>query len=99
MPKFTFAKQPRETGLASIARPYSDTDIKVNRKKVGYISAPSRFGHDDHLWHILFAVEDGEKWRWTRLKAKFATEPEAREFLTAKADQIIGVFKLVEVDC
>lgn len=102
MTKFTFKKQPPTTGLASVAKPYPDTDIKYNKKKCGYISAPSRFGrHPDH-WNIcLMVLRDGPvteeepcEWRWAFLKGLFDTEGEAREFLIKNQEIILQKYSL-----
>ena len=56
MMKFTFKKQPRETGLRAVGKPYPDTDIKVNKKRVGYISAPN-WQTKSYAWLVRFAVK------------------------------------------
>jgi hypothetical protein len=82
----TFKKHPKDTGLAAIAHPYSSVDIKIDKKRVGYIGAPNAFSDD--YWDIHFSVlkSDTDKpencpWKWIRLKQKFATEEEARVYV------------------
>ena len=97
--KFTFKKQPRETGLAAVGNPHPDTDIKHNKMLVGTISAP-HWQSPDNLWRIRFMVaeEGGDNpncdWKWIQLKKKFDSEPEAREFLKERAEQILEHYDL-----
>lgn len=99
MPKFTFKKEPKETGLASVGNPYQAVAIKHNKQVVGMIYPPSWFS-DDRKWSISFMVkkeikkEENCSWGWVRLKAKFGNEQLAREFVTAKASSILCNFKL-----
>ena len=93
--KFTFKKQPRETGLASVGNPHPDTDIKHNKKLVGYISSPN-WSSPDNKWRIRLTVKKSEPddnpncdWKWIVLKKTFDTEPEAREFLNANVVEIL----------
>lgn len=85
----SFRKGPRNTGLAAIANPFNATDIKHNRKKIGIISPPSRFGSD--YWIIRIAVkrapelvtkESPCEWKWIGIKTdgvnRYTTEDEAR---------------------
>ncbi len=92
MSKFTYRKQPRETGLRAIANPYPSTDIKLKKLKVGYIAAPSRFGDDN--WRIRLAVKDNDSFRWVTFKAQFNSEDEGRKWLDAHADSVISKYDL-----
>lgn len=60
--KFTFKKQPRETGLAGVAHPYPNTDIKAGSKVVGEIVAPT-WRTPDNKWHITLSVKDEDRLR------------------------------------
>jgi hypothetical protein len=89
--KFTFKKQRKETGLASVGSPDPDTTIKHNKQGVGYISAPA-WNTKDNKWRIRLMVEqtnDPCNWRWVTLKAMFDSEPEARVFLQEYAEAIL----------
>lgn len=94
--KFTFKKQPRETGLRSIGTPYPDTDIKLNGVVVGMIEAPN-WSTKDNKWRASLMVrqEPTEKdpcnFRWVRVMVAFDDEPSARRILNEHFDQL---FKL-----
>lgn len=82
-PKFTFRRQPREIGLAAVTRPYPAVDIKLRGDLVGLISPPIAYAKDD-TWRVRFmVVSEKEKcgWAWVALKARFASEEEARTFV------------------
>jgi len=82
-PKFTFRRQPREIGLAAVARPYPQVDIKLRGEIVGAISPPNAYSKDND-WRVRFmVVSEKEKcgWAWVALKAGFASEKEARAFV------------------
>jgi hypothetical protein len=88
--KFTFKKQPRETGLASVGNPYPDTDIKLNKKIVGQIVAPN-WASKDGLWYIRLTRKKEGGWLWVQIKQKFESEPEAREWLQTNAEKVIAL--------
>jgi hypothetical protein len=90
---FTFKKEPKETGLAAVGNPNSNTQIKLNKKQVGYIAGPSWLSKDN-LWHVKFAVSEGKSFKWVTLKASFETEPEARVYLTTNFERITKTFSL-----
>lgn len=87
MVKFTFKKQPRETGLASVISQGETTNIRHNKLVVGAINPPNRFAGRD-LWSIKLAVTTEYGFRWVVFTAKFETEPAAREWLKAHQDKI-----------
>lgn len=98
--KFTFKKHPKETGLAAVGRPDPDTDIKLNKKVVGYIAAPT-WQSQDRAWLIRLAVKkESEKigWGWISLKARFSDEKEAREFLQKHVQEITEKWQLHQFD-
>lgn len=73
--KLSFKKGPRNTGLAAIATPRFPSDIKCNRRKVGNIIAPSRFGGDYWVTQIavmkdpaFVTVESPCPWKWIGIK-------------------------------
>lgn len=90
---FTFKKEPKETGLAAVGNPNSDTQIKLKKKQVGYIAGPS-WNSKDSLWHVRFAVSEGKSFKWVKLKAAFETEPAARAYLTEHFERITKSFAL-----
>jgi hypothetical protein len=90
---FTFKKEPKETGLAAVGNPNSQTQIKLKKKQVGYIAGPS-WSSKDLLWRVKFAVSEGKSFKWVTLKATFETEPEARTYLTTNFERITNTFSL-----
>lgn len=101
MSKLSFKKGPKPTGLASIARPYADIDVKMDGKKCGYIRGPSAQsigGQPDWSITIMIKRESTEKnpapFSNRSFKARFKSEKEAREFLKGSWDQIIERYDL-----
>ena len=89
--KFTFKKQPKETGLAAIGHPYPDVDIKLKKLVIGYIDAPTHLTLDSK-WRIRLKVVNVNMtpgWQWITLKGVFDTEKEARTFLQLHTDEIL----------
>ena len=93
--RFTFKKEPRETGLSAVAHPYPNTQIKLRGKEVGTIYAPN-YTTADNKWSVSFMVPreptdtDKRPFAWKRLKKRFDSEPEAREFVQANAAGLIA---------
>lgn len=104
--KFTFKKEPKMTGLASIGH-NPGTFIKYGGRVVGFISAP-QWSSKDNLCRIRFSVlksdlnEDGNpncKWKWIQLKATFESDGEARDFLKKlDADEFVNIKRVVCTD-
>jgi hypothetical protein len=77
MPKFTFKKDPKITGLASVGH-QEGVDIKYRGRKVGRIDAP-QWNIKTRQWKISFTalkmykLAEGEncKWYWIVLKRGF----------------------------
>ena len=96
-PKFTFKKEPQETGLMRVGFPYPPTTIKHKRKEVGCIFPPNR---DRRKWTIGFMVPSNQSddrnctWHWEFLQNVFDEEPAAREWLQANAAKLIKNFSL-----
>lgn len=92
--KFTFKKEPRETGLASIGSPEPSTVIKLDKKPVGLIASPN-WRTQDNLWRVRLTVKremkDNCDWEWVTLKAKFEDEPKARIYLNENFDRIFAL--------
>lgn len=81
----SFKKNPGATGLAAIMARESTTNIKINKRYVGEICPPTRYSEEDG-WHVQFQVLTPEpkdnaskSWEWVKMKARFPSEPEARE--------------------
>lgn len=96
--KFTFKKEPCETGLAGCGHPYPDTTIKHEKKPVGTIYAPT-WQTKDHKWHIGLMAEGNTEnpncsWQWVFPKERFDSEQAARDWLQANADKIADEFTL-----
>jgi hypothetical protein len=85
---FTFKKEKPETGLASVGRPNPDTQIKLNKKQVGYIRAPI-WSDDNRKWIVRFAFKDGNSFTWKQLKGQFDTEEDARKFIQYHAEKFL----------
>jgi len=78
---FSFKKEARETGLASVGNPNPSTIIKLEKLEVGYIAGPN-WQSKDNLWRVrLMKKKEGGGWEWTTLAAKFEDEPAARAYL------------------
>lgn len=95
-PKFTFKRQPRDTGLAAVANPYPAVDIKLKGEVVGSINPPPKFSNDPG-WRVRFmVVSDSERcgWAWTQLKARFESEEAARTFIVDHSDVLLEKLKL-----
>lgn len=92
--KFTFKKQPRETGLAAVGMPYPNTDIKLNGQIVGTIYAPT-WQTSDRLWRASFMVRhkptenDPCPFRWVIVATPFESEPAAREALNKSFGRLV----------
>lgn len=75
----TFRKDAPETGLASAARPWPDTAIKIGGRQVGTIRAPRPRGEDQ--WSVSLMVADRNAkcgWRTIVLARRFEDEASAR---------------------
>jgi hypothetical protein len=98
--RLSFKKQPKETGLAGVANPNPFTDIKADKKKVGYISPPSRFG--DNQWTVWLAVkrqttdENPCPFENVRLKWRGNSEQEGRDFLKDRWESICKTYDLFQ---
>ena len=82
----SFKKEPRETGLRSVGYPYQNVNIKVNKRKCGWIQAPS-WSHSG--WSVRVAVQSDATrespcdFKWRQASTSFATEQEAREWVNS----------------
>lgn len=92
--KFTFKKEPRETGLRGVGNPRPNTIIKLNKQQVGIIYAPN-WRTPDNLWTVRLIKKDETQencgWKWVTLKQRFGDEPTAREHLNKHFDAIIAL--------
>jgi hypothetical protein len=100
MAGFTFKKDAKLTGLSRIGH-IEGCDIKLNKKKIGRIEAPSYVTsyNKEFVWKIRFMVEEDNnensiKWKWITLTKGFSNEQEAREFLKKYFEEIIDRYKL-----
>lgn len=88
--KFAFKKDAWMTGLASIGQKRG-SDIKLKGKRVGRID-----NIDYSHYHIRFAFkreptpEDPAPFKWVGLAKRFETEQHARDYLTARAAEILA---------
>ena len=84
-PRLSFRKEPRTTGLAGIGEPYPDTKIKMDGMIVGTIGAPNWNTKDNcwSLWFMIYGDTGNPNCNWSnrRMKPRFATEPEARQWV------------------
>jgi hypothetical protein len=100
MLKVTFKKWDKLTGLAAIGYGKRSVDIKIDKKLVGTIDAPN-WQSEDSTWGISFMVMKTEPddnpnsdWKNIRLRAKFASENDAREFIKNNIDRIAEKYTL-----
>jgi hypothetical protein len=100
MLKVTFKKYDKPTGLAAIGYGERSVDIKIDKKLVGTIYAPN-WQSEDPTWGISFMVMKTEPddnpnsdWKSIRLRAKFASENDAREFIKSNIDRIAEKYTL-----
>jgi hypothetical protein len=97
--KISFKKQPKETGLAAVAHPNSETVIKVDGKRVGEISPPSAHTQD-WKWRVRIVVKTDEEmhrnagWKWLTFKVRFESEEEGREWFKTHAEKIASQYEL-----
>lgn len=81
--RFTFKKEPCETGLRAVGHPYQSVAIKRDGREVGTIAAPtwSREG-----WRVGLMINEASgrncDWKWMFPKT-FGTEQEARDWLNS----------------
>jgi hypothetical protein len=98
--KFTFKKEPIETGLAAVVSSGRITNIKYANIEVGWIQPPlvSGFVHRPD-WCIWLSVVDETNGGLCnkRLKARFETEPDARRWLQEKRERLIERYALSAV--
>jgi hypothetical protein len=92
----TFKKHPKEKGLAHVAYPYQNVDIKLDKKRIGELCAPS---WQDTNWRIMLSVMKTEtddnpncNWKNITLKAKFSDEETARIWVKDNIDTLSKVY-------
>ena len=90
--RFTFRRQPRERGLASIGRPWPPVDIKHDGMVVGCIMPPSSDANDQK-WSVWVMKEDRGKvgWRWVKFRQRHESEAAAREWVQEFAELILDM--------
>lgn len=90
MTKFTFKREPRETGLASVGADAPSSAIKLRGVEVGLLKSPTRgtWGNPDVPgWRIRLKVcreptpAEPCPWKWVGLVKRYDTEQEARDWL------------------
>ena len=92
--KFTFKRQKRETGLRAVGYPCQSSDIKLDGKVVGTISAPN-WQVKDGLWRILLTIkrvpdaEDPCAWKWIQLKFRGKDEAECQKFILDNVETLV----------
>lgn len=94
----TFKKGPNPTGLYAVGHPYADTDIKMDGKVVGMLSAPSAFGHDGWKVRLMVQRPVDVQWRWVVLKVVHPTEKAARSWVREHWKAINEKFPLHRLD-
>jgi len=92
--KLSFKKEPKETGLYSVAHPYQNVKIKIDKKYVGLIIAPDWQIRD--VWIAGFAIKKEKPddnpncdWKWYYFSKKFTSEEDAREFVKEIIDDFV----------
>lgn len=89
----TFKKDKRDTGLARISQKSRQTEIFINRKRVGLIITPLAF-EDNVRIRLMVKCEEHPGWRWATLKAGFEDESAARATLKTKEKYLVEKFDL-----
>lgn len=93
--KITFKRGERLTGLAAVASPLPDVEIKYGGQEIGFISSPRHAGlTPDPNWRVFLRVPNDDPkrnypWKNVKLKAKFREEQDARRWVQAQQDQIL----------
>lgn len=89
VPKLTFKRGKRQTGLSGVGNPNPDTDIKCGGEKIGYIAAPN-WQSKEHVWQVRLSVrknlQEMEKepncyWKWITMKVTHESEALARAWV------------------
>ena len=92
--KFTFKKHKRETGLRAVGYPYQSSDIKLDGKVVGTITAPS-WQVTDGLWRIRLTVKRVPtpdalcEWEWIQLKFRGKDEAGCQKFILDNVETLV----------
>lgn len=101
----SFKRRPKNTGLTGVGYPSQNVDIKINQKRVGYISAPNWTSQQEQ-WVIRIAIEKDDKhtdnnpncpWMWVR-KGSTSDENIARAFVKANIGKWLVQYKLHSFD-
>ena len=84
LPKLSFKKEPRQTGLAGVGYPYRNVTVKMDGKEVGTLHAPNWQTKGD-VWECWFMVygDTGNpncNWQNRRLKT-LLSEAAARQWV------------------
>lgn len=100
---FTFKLHPKENGLGGVGHPNQSCDVKLNKKIVGLIHAPSWMSTTQE-YSVSFTVKQNDpnitncEWKWVKLKHKTATLDEMKEWLKANVDEITSKLELHEIE-
>ncbi len=106
LPKLSFKKHPKNTGLYAVGNPESNVDIKVDGIECGSIMAPS-WQTKDNKWEIRLMVmkenfmpspEEPSNWKNIFFKTKFDSEKDAREWLKQNWEIIINKYTIRKAD-
>lgn len=91
--KFTFKKEPRETGLRGVGNSPS-TQIKLEGKVVGSIDPP-HWSDANFCYKVRFAIvqeptkDDPCPFAWATLRAQFGSESEVREHVNVNFEELV----------
>jgi hypothetical protein len=95
--RLTFMRQPRATGLASVARPHPDTTIKIAGREVGAISPP-HWQAKNNDWRIRFMRVLPDRpdgcWESILLAYRAKDEADARAFVQRADEKIRATYNL-----
>jgi hypothetical protein len=73
------------------------TDVKIKGKQCGVINEGDGFNN----WSVRLIVKDEKQhcgWRWAKLKKRFASEQEARDFLKENYEKLVDGLNVVCID-
>lgn len=97
--KVTFKKEPKETGLAAVGRPYQASYCKIKGKGFGTLDPPSIRGA--HVWTVRVMImkpePDGNPncdWKWLTFKRTHNSDEQARVWLQENIDRIQEIHTL-----
>jgi len=94
--RLTFKKDKPLTGLMVVGNSYQGSDIKIDGRVCGYISAPN-WQTEDNKFGIRFAIKEKQEncdWKLITLKGRFDSDADARLFVKENIEKIMEKYTL-----